>query len=122
MPTEAQTAEIARCKAYFPYRIAYGAFNPATGEFFAGVITLTERRTPSKGAGDKPARWSPIENLPRDGRPFVAMTIDDRASLGAFLAVVSWSDIEESLVAADGRGLYEPSSFEFWCQLPPLPG
>lgn len=34
-----QHAQIARMKASFPFRIAYGALNPKTGEFVASAVT-----------------------------------------------------------------------------------
>jgi len=45
-PTETQMAQIQRAKAYFPYRIAYGALNPATGEFVASAVET--KRIPNK--------------------------------------------------------------------------
>lgn len=46
MPTEAQRAEIFRMKSYFPFRLAYGALNPATGEFVSGAVPT--KRIPNK--------------------------------------------------------------------------
>lgn len=41
--TEAQVAELMRLKAYFPYRIVYGALHPATGEWRCNaVVTMRE--------------------------------------------------------------------------------
>ena len=37
--SQQQIAEVAKMKQYFPFRIAYGALNPQTGEFFASAAT-----------------------------------------------------------------------------------
>ena len=55
-PTEAQRAEIVRVKQYFPYRIAYGALNPATNEFVASAVP--NFRIPNKLARDGWLVWT----------------------------------------------------------------
>lgn len=44
--TEAQIQELQGLKNSFPYRIVYGAINPATGEWFASAVTTM--RAPNK--------------------------------------------------------------------------
>lgn len=55
MPTEAQHAEICRMKSYFPFRLAYGAFNAATGEFVSGAVPT--KRIPNKLKREGWAVW-----------------------------------------------------------------
>lgn len=38
-PTEAQLKELQSLKNFFPFRIIYGAFNPATEEWIASAVT-----------------------------------------------------------------------------------
>jgi hypothetical protein len=45
-PSDEQRAAIAQVKAAFPYRIAYGALNPLTGEFIASAVPTL--RIPNK--------------------------------------------------------------------------
>lgn len=45
-PNEQQQAELQRLRSYFPYRIVYGAFNPATSEWFASAVETM--RIPNK--------------------------------------------------------------------------
>lgn len=37
--TDAQTAELARLKAYYPYRVVWGAIHPETKEWIASANT-----------------------------------------------------------------------------------
>jgi len=43
---EAQITELRRLRSYFPYRIIYGALNPATGEWLASAVATM--RIPNK--------------------------------------------------------------------------
>lgn len=45
-PSEAQVRELQNLKNSFPFRIIYGAFNPATGEWFASAVPTM--RIPNK--------------------------------------------------------------------------
>jgi hypothetical protein len=45
-PNEAQTRELYNPRNSFPFRIIYGAFNPATGEWFASAVPTM--RIPNK--------------------------------------------------------------------------
>jgi len=49
-------AQIARMRASFPYRIAYGALHPTTGEFVASAVT--SRRIPNKLAREGWHVWT----------------------------------------------------------------
>lgn len=51
---ETQMAEVSRLKAYFPYRIAYGAIAP-NGEFESGAVTT--KRIPNRLARDGWTVW-----------------------------------------------------------------
>jgi hypothetical protein len=44
--TESQTQELARLKAYFPYRIIYGMIDKTTGQFTASAVQ--NMRIPNK--------------------------------------------------------------------------
>ena len=55
-PSDAQRAEIAVAKSRFPFRIAYGAFNPTTGEFIASAVTTL--RIPNKLAREGWLVWT----------------------------------------------------------------
>lgn len=53
--SEAQLAELARLKAWYPYRIVYGALHPETGEWRCGAVTTMH--APNKLAR---AGWSVV--------------------------------------------------------------
>lgn len=46
--TESQEAELRRMKVHFPYRIAYAALHPETGEFWVSAVFTM--RIPNKFA------------------------------------------------------------------------
>lgn len=45
-PNETQVRELQRLKSHYPFRIIYGAFNPATNEWFASAVPTM--RIPNK--------------------------------------------------------------------------
>ena len=55
MPTPEQTAQIIRMRDAFPFRIAYGALNEATGEFVASAVG--SKRIPNKLAREGWKVW-----------------------------------------------------------------
>lgn len=54
-PNAEQLAEMQRMKAAFPFRIAYGALDPATGEFVASAVPT--KRIPNKLAREGWTVW-----------------------------------------------------------------
>lgn len=55
-PTDTQRAEIARMKASFPFRVAYGALNPQTQEFIASAVP--DLRIPNRLAREGWLVWT----------------------------------------------------------------